>query len=489
MFGLDPDTLRKIRACFAQFPQIHKVLLYGSRAMGTQQTGSDVDISLIGQDLSRKNTLHPLSEALDELLLPFTFDVSIFTQLKKPELIQHILERGVCLYQTEVVLKEGWKVKTLGELCENLDSQRVPITKSKRETGDIPYYGASGIVDYVKDFIFDENLLLVSEDGANLLARTTPIAFQISGKTWVNNHAHALRFPNKTLQALVEYYLNATKLDDYISGMAQPKLNQKKLNSITIPVPPLAEQESIVALLDKAFAAIDQAKSNLETNIANAKELFQSKLNAIFSQKGDGWVETTLGNVTGGVLTGPFGSLLHKSDYIENGIPLINPAHITETGIAPDINKTVTTETTQRLKNYKLKTGDIIIGRRGEMGRCAVVTENEAGWICGTGSFIIKHSPRVESEYLVRLLRSQKIREELEIIASGAVMKNLSNKSLSNFVISVPPLETQQSALSQFNSLCSERRQLEAIYLKKLTALDELKKSILQKSFAGELTE
>jgi predicted nucleotidyltransferase len=98
MFGLDPDTLRKIRACFAQFPQIHKVLLYGSRAMGTQQTGSDVDISLIGQDLSRKNTLHPLSEALDERMLPFTFDVSIFTQLKKPELIQHILERSVCLF-------------------------------------------------------------------------------------------------------------------------------------------------------------------------------------------------------------------------------------------------------------------------------------------------------------------------------------------------------------------------------------------------------
>lgn len=127
---------------------------------------------------------------------------------------------------------EGWEEKKLGEVCENLDRQRIPITKSKRVSGEIPYYGASGVVDHVNEFIFDEDLLLVSEDGANLLTRTYPIAFSISGKTWVNNHAHVLRFSNMATQKFVEYYLNSIKLDEFISGMAQPKLNQRKLNSI-----------------------------------------------------------------------------------------------------------------------------------------------------------------------------------------------------------------------------------------------------------------
>jgi len=121
------------------------------------------------------------------------------------------------------------------DVCENLDSKRVPITKKDRITGKYPYYGASGIVDHVKDYIFDEDLLLVSEDGANLLARTYPIAFSVTGKIWVNNHAHVLKFTDKYSQKYIEYYLNSIKLDTYISGMAQPKLNQKALNNIEIP--------------------------------------------------------------------------------------------------------------------------------------------------------------------------------------------------------------------------------------------------------------
>ena len=124
-------------------------------------------------------------------------------------------------------MKKGWEVKKLGEVCENLDSKRIPITQNKRVAGEIPYYGASGIVDYVEGNIFNENLLLVSEDGANLLARTYPIAFSITGKTWVNNHAHVLRFTNMTTQLYVEFYLNSIKLEPFVSGMAQPKLNQQ----------------------------------------------------------------------------------------------------------------------------------------------------------------------------------------------------------------------------------------------------------------------
>ncbi len=156
-------------------------------------------------------------------------------------------------YRDKLLTFEDGEVefKTLGKLAENLDSKRKPITSGLRDAGEIPYYGASGIVDYVKDYIFDGDFLLVSEDGANLLARNTPIAFSISGKSWVNNHAHVLKFDTYAERRFVEIYLNSIDLTPYISGAAQPKLNQQNLNNIKIPNPSLLEKERIVNILDK----------------------------------------------------------------------------------------------------------------------------------------------------------------------------------------------------------------------------------------------
>ncbi len=180
---------------------------------------------------------------------------------------------------------DGWEEKKLGDICENLDSQRIPITKSKRKSGNMPYYGASGVVDYVADFIFDENLLLVSEDGANLLARTYPIAFSISGKTWVNNHAHVLRFREMSLQKFVEYYLNSISLESYVSGMAQPKLNQKALNSISLPLAPKADRERIIENLNVLTEETQRLKTIYRQKIAALKELKQSILQKAFTGK------------------------------------------------------------------------------------------------------------------------------------------------------------------------------------------------------------
>jgi type I restriction enzyme S subunit len=150
----------------------------------------------------------------------------------------------------------AWEMKSLGKIAENLDNRRVPITSSSRKAGEVPYYGASGIVDYVEGFIFDEDLLCVSEDGANLVARTYPIAFSISGKTWVNNHAHVLRFEHACTQKFVEVYLNSIKLDDYLTGMAQPKLNKAMLDRIPIPHPKVPEQHRIASCLSSLDALI-----------------------------------------------------------------------------------------------------------------------------------------------------------------------------------------------------------------------------------------
>jgi type I restriction enzyme S subunit len=181
------------------------------------------------------------------------------------------------------VFAADWKKESLGEICENLDSRRVPVTKKDRQSGSIPYYGASGVVDYVADFIFDEDLLLVSEDGANLVMRTYPIAFSISGKSWVNNHAHVLRFQELTSQKFIEYHLNSISLTPFVNGMAQPKLNQKALNSIQVPWPPLNERERTVTRLDELAAQTERLRETYETRVTGLAELKQSILQKAFS--------------------------------------------------------------------------------------------------------------------------------------------------------------------------------------------------------------
>jgi len=179
---------------------------------------------------------------------------------------------------------DGWVETTVDRISTNLDSRRIPITKSERTSGDYPYYGASGIVDYVSEYIFEGDALLVSEDGANLLMRSTPIAFSVSGKYWVNNHAHILKFDDMATQKTVEFYLESIRLDDYITGAAQPKLTQKALNSIPIPLPgSLPERarlvESVQSVLDHTIFLEGLYTRKLEGLTA----LKQSLLHAAFS--------------------------------------------------------------------------------------------------------------------------------------------------------------------------------------------------------------
>ena len=179
--------------------------------------------------------------------------------------------------------KEGWEEKTLPDISENLDSIRIPVTKINRTEGKYPYYGASGIVDYVNDYLFDEDILLISEDGANLLMRTYPIAFSVSGKVWVNNHAHVLRFKDMATQKFVEYFFAGFKLDEYITGAAQPKLTQKALNIIPIYLPnEVSDQQTIVTTLDSLKSKVDHLQANFDKISQECDALKQAILRQVF---------------------------------------------------------------------------------------------------------------------------------------------------------------------------------------------------------------
>jgi len=179
---------------------------------------------------------------------------------------------------------EGWEETTLDKISTNLDSRRVPITKNVRSSGEYPYYGASGIVDYVADYIFEGNNLLVSEDGANLLARSTPIAFSVTGRYWVNNHAHILHFETMATQRFVQFFLESIKLDEFITGAAQPKLNQRALNAIPIPIPESVEEQARIVNEVESLQAETQRLTRLyERKLAALEELKKSLLHQAFN--------------------------------------------------------------------------------------------------------------------------------------------------------------------------------------------------------------
>ncbi|TOM47564.1 type I restriction endonuclease subunit R, partial [Vibrio parahaemolyticus] len=198
--------------------------------------------------------------------------------------------------------------------------------------------------------------------------------------------------------------------------------------------PPLAEQKRIAAILDKADAIRQKRKQAIEL----ADEFLRSVFLDMFGDpvtNPKGWEVKKLSNIAH-IQIGPFGTQLHKEDYIENGIPLINPTHIVQGSIVPNSNLTISSKKHRELSEYHLKAGDIVMGRRGEMGRCAIVHEQEAGWLCGTGSvFIRPQNIGVFSEYLNKLLSSQAIKKHLESESQGATMPNLNKTIVGNIQI------------------------------------------------------
>ena len=177
----------------------------------------------------------------------------------------------------ENVLPDGWCLTDIGELLINRDGERKPVSsviRSKQTSKIYDYYGAAGVIDKVDSYLFDERLLLIGEDGANLLSRNKNNAFFAEGRYWVNNHAHVLDATDKNLLDFIAIVINSMKLDDYITGSAQPKLSQDNLNKIPIVLPPLAEQQRIIAEIKKWFTLIDQIeqdKADLQTTIKLTK--------------------------------------------------------------------------------------------------------------------------------------------------------------------------------------------------------------------------
>jgi type I restriction enzyme, S subunit len=356
-------------------------------------------------------------------------------------------------------LLEGVEVEwqALENLAENLDSMRKPVTGGQREFGKVPYYGASGIVDYVKDYTFDGDFLLVSEDGANLLARNTPIAFSIKGKSWVNNHAHVLKFNNDVDRKFVEYYLNMIDLTPFISGAAQPKLNKKNLNSIKIPNPLSEIKKEIVRILDTFTNLTSELTTQLTAELTARKKQYNYYREKLFSFE-DGEVEwKTLGEL------GEFvrGNGLPKSDFTETGIPAIHYGQIyTYYGTSTMETKSfVSIETARKLK--KVNTGDVVITNTSEnledVGKAVVYLGKEQA-VTGGHASIFKPSKNITGKYFAYFTQTEIFATQKRKYAKGIKVIDVSATEMSKIIIPLPSLKEQErivEILDKFESLIS----------------------------------
>ncbi|EBN9784480.1 restriction endonuclease subunit S, partial [Salmonella enterica] len=249
--------------------------------------------------------------------------------------------------------------------------------------------------------------------------------------------------PKRLNKRYLAYYLRSKPFVEWVStqvsGAKMPRVVMNIFWQHEMPLPPLYEQERIVAILDKS----DGIYQKREQAIKLADNLLQTTFQKKFNEQTlllNGWELKELKDIAL-IQTGPFGTQLHKEDYVENGIPLINPTNIKNGIIIPNFNLCVNYQKYDKLKEYHLKKGDIIMGRRGEMGRCALINDKEDGWFCGTGSLFIRlNTPNeIFSFYLNEYLSSDSIKKFLQKESRGVTMANLNKDIVGKIKINIPP--------------------------------------------------
>ena len=279
------------------------------------------------------------------------------------------------------------------------------------------------------------------------------------------------------------YYLSSDRTYAEFKGLVEGgvvnNLNSKMVRELSIPLPPLPIQQKIADILDRTSALIEKRKEQIVKLDLLVKSQFAEMFgNPMKIEKN--WAIKAIKEFAT-VKIGPFGSLLHAEDYIEDGVPIVNPSHIKDGKITIDPKLTVTTEKYRELSSYAMQNGDIVLGRRGEIGRCAVVGNGE--YLCGTGSMFI----RMEQDYLPimlqRIISSDTMRQVLEDKAVGVTMLNLNAGMISGLEVIMPPLDLQ----NRFAEFVQQVEKSKFEMQQGLGKLELLYKSLMQKCFGGEL--
>ncbi|MDG2487152.1 MAG: restriction endonuclease subunit S [Roseibacillus sp.] len=282
------------------------------------------------------------------------------------------------------------------------------------------------------------------------------------------------------------YCLNAPQTRTFINtqskGATRPRVRITTVRELPIPVPPLAEQERIVGILDEAFEGIATATAHAERNLINAQELFQSVLQSTFEQRGEDWVETAIGKICD-VKDGTHDS----PKYVESGIPFVTQKNVTWDGLSFEKTRQISQKDHDSFyKRSNVSFGDVLISMIGaNRGMACLVDDKRTFSIKNVGLF--KACPELDSGFLLLYLKSPIAAKHVLSLSKGAAQGFIGLGALRVFPISLPPINQQKPIVKKLDAVAAETRRLEAIYQRKFDALAELKQSLLQRAFAGEL--
>lgn len=388
-------------------------------------------------------------------------------------------------------LPAGWEVKTLGEVCE--------YDKNQNTHSGLPYVGLEHIESHSGRFIgslepqkvksstfhFNENHVLYG--------RLRPYLNKVLLPDF-EGHCSTEIFPIKAKAQLLREFLfywlitdsTVKRINATWTGARMPRANMNQVLEFDFFFPPLAEQRRIVGILDEAFSAIETAKAHAERNRHNAKELFESYLHSIFATQGDGWEEKKLGEVCDFV-RGPFGGSLKKNIFKPDGYAVYEQQHAIYDQF-DDVRYFIDEVKFLEMKRFELNPEDLIMSCSGTMGRVAIVPSGIKRGIINQALLKISTGKRLLNTYLKSWMESESFQNSLKKYSGGAAIQNVASVStLKSIEIPLPSLKEQQRIVRQLDALRAETQRLEQVYANKVAALDELKKSLLHKAFAGEL--
>jgi type I restriction enzyme S subunit len=402
---------------------------------------------------------------------------------------------------TESELLENWTVVPFGKLVQNFDGKRKPLSAKFRESfkGEFPYYGACDIIDSVKDYLFDGEYILIGEDGANLLSKNKPLAFVVRGKFWVNNHAHICQpVKNVDIKYLL-YQFNSKNISQFISGTAQPKLNQANLNKIPFKVSPLSEQKAIVEKIEELFSELDKAIENLKTAQQQLKVYRQAVLKWAFEGKltnedvgegelPEGWITQTFDDVCVKI-----GDIDHKMPKtVAEGVPYVSTKDFTDDLKISFKNAKYISEEDYLTLSRKIKPerGDIIFPRYGTIGK-NILVDFEMKFLVSYSCAVVKPNIQIiYPKYLYLYSLSPQVHEEIRKYVVETTQANIGIASIKKFIFNYPEnLDEQLKVIDEIESRLSVCDKIEETITNSLQQAEALRQSILKRAFEGKLVQ
>lgn len=388
-------------------------------------------------------------------------------------------------------MKTGWETRKLGEVCK--------FEKNQGIYRGLPYVGLENIESHTALFIGSTEPQSMKSSTFKfssqhvLYGRLRPYLNKVLAPNF-EGHCSTEIFPIKPYPELSREYLvywfladkTVARINATCTGARMPRADMNEVLKINFPLPSLPEQQRVVGILDEAFAGIAVAKANTEKNLQNACAIFESHLNAVFSQRGEGWVETMLGEVCGFV-RGPFGGSLKKSNFVPDGYAVYEQQHAIYDQFH-EVRYYINESKFREMKRFELLPNDLIMSCSGTMGRVAIVPNGIKRGIINQALLKLTPTVKISNGFLKLWMRSTAFQDALKVYSGGAAIQNVASvKVLKEIKIPLPSLAEQTWVVDNIESLSTETKRLETIYQRKLTALEELKKSLLHQAFEGEL--